>query len=556
MKRSALLAGILLSLLNALGAVDSPPAKSAPSPLEAGAAAAAARLSGGGGIVLAEIDATGERYSAFGNPAPREGVPTEKILFEIGSVTKVFTGLLLAQTVLEHKATLTEPIGKYLPPELALDPQLAAITLEQLATHTSGLPRMPTNFPSSNPDDPYADYSQELLYNFLRSHHPTHAAPQPSEYSNLGVALLGHVLERIHGRSYEELLRERITAPLGMDDTVIVLSEEQQARFARPFANGAPASPWHLASMAPAGAIRSTLTDMTKFARALMNPRSAIAPAWQLAREPRAAQGMSRVGLNIMVRRRGDETVYWHNGGTGGFLTHFEVVPETGRAVVMFINHSGVVDPRTIVDTALMPKSTIGAREEQPIRAEQLAGYTGVYDIDGRSKFTVVIDAENRLNVRLTGQTFNPVSFGGGDVFFSKAHSAEFHFQREADGKGATLELRQRGNVIPARRTSDAPTVMFLTPEKAAEYTGLFEFSDTANFVVTNRGRWVFAKLGLQPALPVFCDAPDHFVYETVDAALTFERDARGAVTALVLHQNGVDTRAPKRLTAEGSTAK
>lgn len=550
MKRRVLLAGLLLAFLNALGAADTPPTKSAPSPLQAGAAAAAARLSGGGGIVLAEIDATGERYSAFGHPAPREGVPTEKILFEIGSVTKVFTGLLLAQTALEHKATLTDPIGKFLPPELALDPRLAAITLEQLATHTSGLPRMPTNFPSSNPDDPYADYSQELLYDFLRSHHPTHDAPQPSEYSNLGVALLGHVLERIHGRSYAELIRERITEPLGMSDTVIVLSDEQQTRFAQPFANGAPASPWHLASMAPAGAIRSTLADMTTFARALMNPRSPIAPAWQLAREPRATQGMSRVGLNIMMKRRGDETVYWHNGGTGGYLTHFEVVPETGRAVVMFINHSGVVDPRTIVDTALMPKSTVAAREEQPITAEQLAAYTGTYDIDGRGKFTVVIDPENRLSVRLTGQTFNPVSFGGGDVFFSKAHSAEFHFQRSADGKVTSLELHQRGNVIPARRTSAAPTVIFLTPEKAAEYAGLFEFSEAANFVITSRGRWVFAKLGLQPAFPVFCDAPDHFVYEAVEAALTFERDASGAVTALVLHQNGADTRAPKKARA------
>jgi hypothetical protein len=299
--------------------------------------------------------------------------------------------------------------------------------------------------------------------------------------------------------------------------------------------------------MAPAGAIRSTLADMTTFARALMNPRSPLAPAWQLAREPRATQGMSRVGLNIMIRRRGDETVYWHNGGTGGFRTHFEIVPETGRAVLLFINHSGVVDPRTIVDTALMPKSTVAAREEQPISAEQLAGYTGVYDIDGRGKFTVVIDPENRLNVRLTGQTFGSVSYGGADVFFSKAHSAEFHFQRGADGQVSALELHQRGNVIPSRRTGAAPTVLFLTPEKAGEYAGLFEFSAVANFVVTNRGRWVYAKLGLQPALPVFCDAPDHFVYEAVEAALTFERDASGAVTALVLHQNGADIRAPKK---------
>jgi D-alanyl-D-alanine-carboxypeptidase/D-alanyl-D-alanine-endopeptidase len=545
-----LAAAILWWHVNTLSATEAAPRVPPPTALQTTAETAAARLGGKGGIVLAEIDAAGQRYSAFGNPAPRDGVPTEKILFEIGSITKVFTGLLLAQTVLEHKATLTDSIGQYLPAELALDPRLAAITLEQLATHTSGLPRMPTNFPSSNPDDPYADYSPELLYDFLRSHHPAHAAPQPSEYSNLGVGLLGHVLERIYGRSYEQLLRERISGPLGMNDTVITLTDEQRTRFATPFADGHIASPWHLAAMAPAGAIRSTLADMTTFARALMDPRSPLAPAWQLAREPRVAQGMSRVGLNIMVRQRGDETVYWHNGGTGGFRTHFEIVPATGRAVLLFINHSGPVDPRTVVDTALMPKSTVAAREERSTTGEQLVEYTAVYDIDGRSKFTVVVDPENRLNVRLSGQTFGPVSYGGNDVFFSKAHNAEFHFQRGADGKVATLKLHQRGNVIPARRTGDAPSVIFLTSEKAAEYTGLFEFSETANFVITNRGRWVYAKLGLQPALPVFCDAPDHFVYEAVEAALTFERDASGAVTALVLHQNGADKRAPKKARA------
>jgi hypothetical protein len=159
----------------------------------------------------------------------------------------------------------------------------------------------------------------------------------------------------------------------------------------------------------------------------------------------------------------------------------------------------------------------------------------------------VVVDGENRLSIRLTGQTFNPVAFGGDDVFFSKELSAEFRFQREADGKVASLELHQRGNIIPARRVGAAPTVIFLTPEKAAEYGGFFKFSAMENFVVTNRGGWVFAKLGLQPALPVFCDAPDHFVYDGIEAALIVERDASGAVTALVLHQNGADIRAPKK---------
>lgn len=545
--RAAALAVLCLLFTGGLLAQDTAAPK--PSPLAAALETAAGKLTAGG-FAVAEIAGATEKFHAYGHPAPRDGVPTERIIFEIGSVTKIFTGLLLAQTVLEHKAALTDPIGKYLPAELNLDPQLAAITLEQLATHTSGLPRLPTNFTPADRADPYADYSLERLYAFLRGHKPAQAAPQPSTYSNLGVALLGHVLERIHGRSYAQLLHERITGPLGMTDTALTLSEEQLTRFATPHAQGQPVAHWNLSQMAPAGAIRSTLADMTKFARALLDAQSPLAAAWALAREPRVPQSGSQVGLAIMMHPRGSDTVYWHNGATAGFLTYFEVVPAAGRAVVVFLNNSGVVDPREVVNLALAPQSATPAPEriEQPIAAEKLAEYAGVYDIDGRGKFTALVDPQGRLRLRLTGQTFNPVAYGGDDVFFLKAAGAEFHFRRSADGRIAALELHQRGNVIPAKRTDAAlPTVVFLTPDKAKEYAGTYELAPGQDFEITARGPWVVAKLGAQPALPVFCDATDHFTYDVVEAALTFERDASGTITALVLHQNGADHRAPRK---------
>jgi CubicO group peptidase (beta-lactamase class C family) len=210
-----------------------------------------------GGVVAAEIDHGSVRFFSAGNFAPREGVPPEKVLFEIGSINKVFTCLLLAETVNEGKARLDDPIAKYLPADFKFEPAAAVITLEQLATHTSGLPRLPANFKRTDPLDPYADYTTADLYAFLAAYRPARPAPQPADYSNLGMGLLGHLLERIHGRSYAELAAERITGPLGMKDTVIELDADQQTRFALPHSGSTTVKPWRNPGLAGAGGCRS-----------------------------------------------------------------------------------------------------------------------------------------------------------------------------------------------------------------------------------------------------------------------------------------------------------
>lgn len=536
--------GFTLPALAVLTTLTLTAGESRPLPPVASAAQAAAAKLVAGGIAVAELDSTGVRFTSFGAVAPRDGVAAEKVVFEIGSVTKFFTSLLLAQTVVEGKAALTDPISKFLPPDLPLDSRVAAITLEQLATHTSGLPRLPDNFTTATADDPYVNYGEAELLAFLRQHHPQASAPQPPAYSNLGAGLLGYLLTRIHGQSYAELLHDKITGPLVLRDTTLTLDAEQQTRFAAPFAQNRTAAHWNFAVLAPAGGIRSTLADLTVFARALMDPRSPLHAAWELARQPRVADSATvQYGLAIMMRQRGSETVYFHGGATGGFTTHFEFAPQSGRAAIVWTNNSGVAFPAEIVQQALDPAPV---RTEQTIATEKLAAFTGVYAIDGRSKFTVV-ENQGRLEIRLTGQTFNPVAFAGDDVFTAKSVNAEFRFRRDADGAINSVELHQHGHVTAARRTGDAPAkLVFLTPEKARDYVGTYTLAPGQDFEITARGRWVVAKLGTQPAFPVFCEGGDRFVYDVVEAALDFERDAQGQVVALVLHQNGADMRAPK----------
>lgn len=507
-----------------------------------------------GGLVLAEIDHQHVTFAAAGSLAPHPTVAPAKIIFEIGSITKVFTALLLAEAVNEHRAALTDSIAKFLPADLKLVPATAAITLEQLATHTSGLPSLPTNFQPADPLDPYADYTVEKLYDFLRAWQPDQPAPQPADYSNVGFGLLGHLLERIYAQPYATLIRERIAAPLGLTDTDIALDPEQTARFALPHSGSEAVKPWQLDALAGAGAVRSTASDLAKFAQALLTPSDTpLYAAWKLIREPRAPFGTrgSRIGLAIMIATRNGQTVYNHSGGTGGFRSYLELVPATSRATVLWLNND-TLEPGLLVAQVRRPPAPapapIASSVPPPVLTPaELAAFTGVYAIDTRARFTAVLGPHHQLELRLTGQPFILMHPIAPDRFAATVVAAEFEFTRDHAGHLDGVVLHQNGHTVSARRTDEpAPHVIFLSPDKLGEYLGHYQLTQTAVFDVTTRAGHLFVKLTGQPAFPVFCTAPDEFVYDVVPAALTFERDANGSVTAVVLHQNGADHRAPR----------
>ncbi|HMC59705.1 MAG TPA: serine hydrolase, partial [Candidatus Solibacter sp.] len=152
-------------------------------------------------------------------------------LFEIASISKTFTGLMLARMVAQGKAKLDEPVRELLPAGTVAKPAGKEITLLDLATQHSGLPGMPNNFHPADLANPYADYGVADLYAFLAKHGVAKPADTEFLYSNLGLGLLGQALAERAGTSYPNLLREEVTGPLGLKDTVVRLSEEQQSRF-------------------------------------------------------------------------------------------------------------------------------------------------------------------------------------------------------------------------------------------------------------------------------------------------------------------------------------
>ena len=243
------------------------------------------------------------------------------VMLEIGSVTKVFTALLLADMAERSEVELDDPIARHLPTAVAQAcPAAARITLRQLATHTSGLPRLPRGLLAMalrHPSDPYAGYSAEHLYRALRW--VRNQAPAPYRYSNFGFGLLGQLLSLVVGRPYGELLAERVTGPLGLTETSIDVPDGHAA--ATGHRGGRPAARWHLGAMAGAGALNSTTADLARFLSANLHPGpTPVRAAIETAQRPHpGTAGHQQTGLGWHISAPAGRPLRWHNGGTGGF---------------------------------------------------------------------------------------------------------------------------------------------------------------------------------------------------------------------------------------------
>ena len=301
------------------------------------------------GIVVGVIEPEGRRVVAYG--ALEKGDPRSlngDTIFEIGSATKVFTSLVLAEMVECGEVALDDPVAKYLPLTVKMPSRNGRfITLVDLATHTSGLPRLPGNMSPKDAGNPYADYSVEQLYQFLSTHQLTRDIGSQYEYSNLGGGLLGHVLALRALTSYEALVESRISKPLGMNSTRITLTPELKGRLAAGHNAAMDAvENWDLPSLAGAGAFRSCASDVLTFLAATLGySETPLAPAMALmlqTRRPTGSPGRD-VALGWHIFSTGGKEIIWHNGGTGGYRSFMGFDPKAKVGVVALSNASTAV---------------------------------------------------------------------------------------------------------------------------------------------------------------------------------------------------------------------
>jgi CubicO group peptidase (beta-lactamase class C family) len=254
---------------------------------------------------------------------------SQDTLFEIGSLTKTLTALLLADMVLGDEAALETTVG-----EVVAAGDNGGITLGHLATHTSGLPRIPHNLmakASLTPDDPYCAYDADDLLADLQGHPVKPGAP---EYSNYGYMLLGLVLAKLGGQPFSALLTERVLRPLGMNTATLDAESDAPDRRVQGYRNNAAVPHW--SKLLPgAGGAEASIKDMAAYLDAELNPAaSELEIALEMTQRPLPAYdeclGWQRAGAAL-----------WHNGGTGGFSSFLGFDRSQSAGVVILTNTGG-----------------------------------------------------------------------------------------------------------------------------------------------------------------------------------------------------------------------
>ena len=387
------------------------------------------------------------------------GVAPERILFEIGSATKVFTGVLLAQAVVEGKVSLDSTLHQLLKDRKFSDPRVGRITLRQLATHTSGLPAEADDLrEGADLANPYAHYDRTRLLACLSGIKLNGVSPFSRRYSNFGMGLLGDVLSQVYGERWDRLILEKVTRPLGMKDTVAIPDEAQSRRFAPGYRGKQAARPYGFRALAGAGSLKSTAVDMILFGEALIDPEhTPLKESIELLLRPQGKDG--GMGLAISFYES-DGRAFGHDGLTGGYSSVFEVLPKTKTIRVVLINNSHM-SGRPVLAIS-QGKSTRYNAPERAVTEAELEQYEGVYAIEDSADFEnarfIIVRRGNRLFGKLFGtpylQTYlclRPHKIP--HRFFLREIDAEYQFSR-ADDQVKSLTLFQSGLEIHAMKTN------------------------------------------------------------------------------------------------------
>jgi D-alanyl-D-alanine-carboxypeptidase/D-alanyl-D-alanine-endopeptidase len=387
--------------------------------------------------------------------------PNDRTIYEIGSISKVLTSLLLADAVESGKLKLDDPISTIMKELAEKNPTVGnSITFKHLSHHVSGLPVMPSNIRPTDPTNPFAGYDRAMLTEYMLSVKPARKPGEGYEYSNLAVGLLGDLLSRQAGVTYEELLKKKLTDPLKMSDTSITHTKDQKSRFAPPY-NAAllPDKAWDFDALAGCGAIRSNIDDMLLFAEASLSPPDGklgkvIELAWE-QHKPAGAGGMA-MGLGWMIA--GDGSTRWHNGQTGGYQSMMLVSRPAKCATVLLCNTAGSKTDalaeqiiQTLMGLNVQPRTFETEVKVDPKVAKRLEGK---YQLAPGFVMTVQV-SEGRMMAQLTGQQFLALSPQSETEWKYQDVDATLHFELPESGNSPKVTLHQNGLQMPSPRISE-----------------------------------------------------------------------------------------------------
>jgi serine-type D-Ala-D-Ala carboxypeptidase/endopeptidase len=387
-------------------------------------------------------------------------------VFEIGSVTKPMMSALLAGLIGEGKASLDDPLSAYLP-EGAKAPSFGGnpILLRHLVTHTSGLPRLPSNLDEGGDmENPYAHYDERRLLSALAGTKLGRAPGAKEEYSNFAAMVLSYAIARRAGTDFETLLKQRVFAPLGMDKSYIGRKPEGVRVAVGHSPDAKPVSSWDFKTdLAGVGGVRSTLDDMVRYVQGQFGQApKPLDEAFRLTHLPVANDAKAQNAMHWMFANLNGRRFLAHEGGTGGFSSFVAFDPAKSFGVVILSDTSlhslgglgslglHLLDPRVPLGEPALAQ-TRPSGPAPTLSEEDLQAYVGEYPL--APEFVLTVRAEgDRLTVQATGQGRLPLQAIAEDAFENKDVGAVIRFQRDAAGKVSSLELEQAGHTSPAKR--------------------------------------------------------------------------------------------------------
>ncbi len=396
----------------------------------------------------------GQRHQFAGFSAKGQAVPDKNSIYEIGSLTKTMTALILAKQIHQGRIPAAQSVAELAPECMPPATSGLHISWLDLATHTSGLPRLPENLQPKNMANPYADYTQKHLNTYLNT---IKILPEKGKYaySNLGYGMLGCALAAVSGKPFEQLIHDEISKPFGMPSTGIQLSADLQKRLQGGHdASGKPVSGWDFDAMAAAGAVHSDTTDMLRYLEVLMAAASSDQPsAEKLVQTAQRDTTMpkTRIALGWHLSNMHGRELVWHNGMTGGYASFAGFSADGKLGVIVLTNTAR--SPESLGIAALFPQQ-IPERKAMRLSAEALQQYTGRYALTPAFIISVV-PRNNSLTIQATGQPAFRAAVIAEDSFEIAEVGAVITFQRDANGVISQLTLQQNGQRIPGKKLAD-----------------------------------------------------------------------------------------------------
>ena len=480
---------------------------------------------------------------AFGMADLELNVPMQpEMVFRIGSITKQFTAIAILQLMEQGKLSLQDEITKFIP-DYPMNGH--SITIEHLLTHTSGI-KSYTDVPEFQ-KYMRTDMKPEEVIDLIKSNPMEFAPGTKWKYNNSGFFLLGYIIEKVSGQTYQEYLQENFFTPLGMtsscygDDSKII---KLRASGYQPGSKG-PVNADYMSMYLhyAAGSVMSTVDDLYKWHRAVHSYMLVEKETLEMAHTPYRLSDGKSTGYGygwFLSHLQGSPTIE-HGGGINGYLTNSVYLPDEDVFVALFSNNNGKAPEFSSLKMAALAIGKPLKTTEMKLSETALNEFQGIYVNDMGREAKIVLE-DGKLTLFRSGGSRRKMTPVERDVFRMENSFTTVKFSRDDAGKILMATIDDRGDVAEWKK-SDKPLEekkeVVVNETVLEKYVGEYEMQPGFNITFTREGGRLFAQATGQQKFEVFAESETKFFLKVVDAQVEFVADPDGRINNMILHQGG-----------------